>query len=73
MTEYYRFHHEVPRIFWLTIRLIMEKFWNRKRKYEYYRVKSILKETGPAKKDKNHEEPVKYSMILKEIICENFE
>jgi hypothetical protein len=38
LTEYYKFHSEVPRIFMLPLMKVMNNFHNDKRKINYYKV-----------------------------------
>ena len=38
LTEYYKFHSEVPRLFMLPIMKFMNDFHNDKRKINYYKV-----------------------------------
>ena len=68
LVEYYKYHNEVPRIFTVTIRELMEKFWNRKRKCEYYKVKAILNSDKKKNKKKIQLDSKNYSLILKELI-----
>ncbi len=36
MTEYYKFHKEIPRIFILPESITLNKFWDKKRRFDYY-------------------------------------
>ena len=42
--EYYKYHRDVPRLFYLPESKISNKFYDLKRRIEYYRIKRMLKE-----------------------------
>lgn len=44
LTEYYKFHNEIPRIFIKEVCDIMNRYHDKKRKIDYYRIKKILRE-----------------------------
>ena len=59
LTEYYKFHKDVPRIFMYSIARIMNYYHDKKRKIEYIRITKIIKEKNEqlhnkkGKKEKN--------------------
>jgi len=42
LIEYYKFHNEIPRMFMMPISEMLNKFHDKKRRIEYYRVKKML-------------------------------
>ena len=44
LSEYYKFHKDIPRIIESSIEKILGKFYDRKREFDYKRIKRILKE-----------------------------
>jgi len=43
-TEYYKFHIEIPRLFNKPHNDVMNKYYDGRRRVEYYRIKRILKQ-----------------------------
>jgi len=41
--EYYKFHNDVPRVIELGVEKIMEKYYDKKRKLDYKKIKKVLK------------------------------
>lgn len=46
LTEYYKYHREIPRIFAFSISKIMNNYHDKKRKIEYIRIKHMIKENN---------------------------
>ena len=44
LTEYYKFHNEIPRIFMKEVSDVMNRYHDKKRRIDYYRIKKLLKE-----------------------------
>lgn len=44
LTEYYKYHREVPRLFMLPVANIINNFHDKKRRIEYYKIKKMLAE-----------------------------
>lgn len=44
LTEYYKYHKEVPRLFMIPLCHIMNNFHDRKRRIEYFKIKKMLNE-----------------------------
>jgi hypothetical protein len=44
LTEYYKFHNEIPRIFIKEVSDVMNRYHDKKRRIDYYRIKKLLKE-----------------------------
>lgn len=42
LVEYYKFHNEIPRIFMKPVCNVVNKYHDKKRRMEYYRVKKML-------------------------------
>jgi hypothetical protein len=42
LSEYYKFHHDVPRLFMLPVSLTISKYHDRKRRVEYVRITKML-------------------------------
>ncbi|CAD8106781.1 unnamed protein product [Paramecium sonneborni] len=42
LTEYYKFHHDIARIFQEPVSTILNKYFDKKRKIEYYRIAKII-------------------------------
>jgi hypothetical protein len=42
ITDYYKYHIEIPRVYFIPLSLICNRFHDRKRRINYYRVKKIL-------------------------------
>ena len=42
LAEYYKFHTDIPRIFMEPINTILNKFYDKKRKFEYYRIARLI-------------------------------
>src|SRR3990167_6472404 len=51
LSEYYKFHKDIPRIFTVPEFLTLNKYYDAKRKYEYQRIRKLLAEEA-AKKNK---------------------
>jgi len=43
LTEYYKFHSDVPRVVELSIEKILGKYYDKKREHDYKKIKRILK------------------------------
>ena len=44
LTEYYKFHRDIPRLFMLPTTKTMNKYHDKKRRVEYQRITRMLKE-----------------------------
>lgn len=44
LTEYYKYHNEIPRMFIKHISDTMNRYHDKKRRIDYYRIKKLLKE-----------------------------
>ncbi|CAD8195703.1 unnamed protein product [Paramecium pentaurelia] len=44
LSEYYKFHTDIPRIFMEPIILLLNKYYDKKRRYEYYRIARLIEE-----------------------------
>ncbi|CAD8212570.1 unnamed protein product [Paramecium octaurelia] len=44
LTEYYKFHTDIARIFMEPIATVLNKYYDKKRKYEYYRIAHLIEE-----------------------------
>lgn len=44
LTEYYKFHTDITRIFMEPIATILNKYYDKKRKFEYYRIAKLIEE-----------------------------
>lgn len=44
LTEYYKFHSDVPRVIELGVEKIMNRYYDKKRENDYRKVKKVLKE-----------------------------
>lgn len=44
LTEYYKYHNEIPRFFMKKISDVMNRYHDKKRRIDYYRIKKLLKE-----------------------------
>ncbi|CAD8187916.1 unnamed protein product [Paramecium octaurelia] len=42
LTEYYKFHHDIARMFQEPVSTILNKYYDKKRKIEYYRIAKII-------------------------------
>jgi hypothetical protein len=42
LSEYYKYHHDVPRLFMLPTSLTVSKYHDRKRRVEYVRITKML-------------------------------
>ncbi len=49
LTEYYKFHKDIPRLFMQTISTVMNKYHDKKRRIEYVKITKMLN-------DQNEEE-----------------
>ncbi|KRX04101.1 hypothetical protein PPERSA_08316 [Pseudocohnilembus persalinus] len=49
LTEYYKFHNEIPRLFMLPISKVLNKYHDKKRRLDYLRITKMLKEEEKAK------------------------
>lgn len=61
LSEYYKFHNEVPRLFMLSIAETLDNYIDERRQLEYVKVTNILKKDQPEEKKK----PSKYEPIQK--------
>eukprot|EP01017_Pseudomicrothorax_dubius_P032615 TRINITY_DN4287_c0_g1_i2.p1 TRINITY_DN4287_c0_g1~~TRINITY_DN4287_c0_g1_i2.p1 ORF type:complete len:752 (-),score=98.27 TRINITY_DN4287_c0_g1_i2:137-2392(-) len=60
LTEYYKFHQEIPRLFMLPETGVLNKFHDRKRRIEYNRITKMLhSEEAKIRGEKGKEEPKK--------------
>ncbi|KAM3131147.1 hypothetical protein pb186bvf_016727 [Paramecium bursaria] len=55
LTEYYKFHTDITRIFMEPIATILNKYYDKKRKFEYYRIAKLIEEENK----KNPQRPPK--------------
>ncbi|CAD8122587.1 unnamed protein product [Paramecium sonneborni] len=44
LTEYYKFHTDIARLFMEPIATLLNKYYDKKRKYEYYRIARLIEE-----------------------------
>ncbi|CAD8121622.1 unnamed protein product [Paramecium sonneborni] len=44
LTEYYKFHTDIARLFMEPIAILLNKYYDKKRKYEYYRISRLIEE-----------------------------
>jgi hypothetical protein len=44
LTEYYKFHSDIPRVVELGIEKILGKYYDKKREYDYKKIKRLLKD-----------------------------
>ncbi|CAD8196636.1 unnamed protein product [Paramecium octaurelia] len=44
LTEYYKFHTDIARLFMEPIATLLNKYYDKKRKYEYYRIAHLIEE-----------------------------
>ena len=44
LTEYYKYHNEIPRFFMKTVSDTMNLYHDKKRRIDYYRIKKLLKD-----------------------------
>lgn len=44
LSEYYKFHKDIPRLFMLPTTLILNNYHNKRRKYDYYRIAKLIEE-----------------------------
>lgn len=68
LTEYYKFHKDVPRIFMYSIAKIMNFYHDKKRKIEYVRITKIIKEKNEGKQKKEKEKDLNKGCLIEEKI-----
>lgn len=68
LTEYYKFHKDVPRIFMYSIAKIMNNYHDKKRKIEYVRITKIIKEKNEGKLKKEKEKDLNKGCLIEEKI-----
>ena len=44
LSEYYKFHSDIPRLFMQPIDLILNKYYDKKRKFEYHRISKLIED-----------------------------
>lgn len=75
LSEYYKFHKDIPRVIETSIEKILGKYYDRKRQYDYKCIKKILKqeqglsitsveETVSDNSDNSMEQRSRYSTML---------
>jgi len=42
LTEYYKFHHDIPRLFMIPTTIVLNNFHDKKRRIEYYRIAQLI-------------------------------
>ena len=55
LTEYYKYHKDVPRIYILQSSKSLNKFYDKKRKLEYIRIKRMI---DPDLREENNEDNI---------------
>jgi len=44
LTEYYKFHHDIPRIYILPESDVLNSYHDKKRRFEYYKIAKMIEE-----------------------------
>jgi hypothetical protein len=58
LTEYYKFHRDIPRMFMLPTTNVLNRFHDRKRRIEYFKIKKIIEEQKKQKQREKGEVPI---------------